>query len=85
MTRTEFPMTRNALASGDRGTLVVWGLVGSFPFGGMTWQVLHHLVGFQRLGFDVWYVEDSDRYVFDPLTFSRTVEFEANVATSGTT
>jgi hypothetical protein len=26
----------------------------------MTWQVLHHLAGFRRLGFDVWYVEDAD-------------------------
>jgi hypothetical protein len=44
----------------DRGTVVVWGLLANSPFGGMTWQVLHHLEGFRRLGFDVWYVEDSD-------------------------
>jgi hypothetical protein len=44
----------------DRGTVVVWGLLAGSPFGGMTWQVLHHLVGLRRLGFDVWYVEDSD-------------------------
>jgi hypothetical protein len=44
----------------DKGTVVVWGLLANSPFGGMTWQVLHHLEGFRRLGFDVWYVEDND-------------------------
>lgn len=43
-----------------RGRIVVWGQLASAPFGGMTWQVLHHLAGFRRLGFDVWYVEDAD-------------------------
>jgi hypothetical protein len=42
------------------GKTVVWGRLASRPFGGMTWQVLHHLAGVRRLGFDVWYVEDSD-------------------------
>lgn len=42
----------------DRGVVVVWGLLGGYPFGGMTWQVLHYLAGLRRLGLDVWYVED---------------------------
>ena len=46
----------------------------------MTWQVLHHLVGLRRLGFDVWYVEDSDRLVYDPATYWPTVEYAANLA-----
>src|SRR4051794_29685686 len=32
-----------------RGEVVVWGLLASYPFGGMTWQVLHHLAGLRRL------------------------------------
>lgn len=52
-----------------RGKIIVWGFIASYPFGGMTWQVLHHLVGFRRLGFDVWYVEDSNNAVFDPNTW----------------
>ena len=43
----------------NRGKLIVWGLLGSRPFGGMTWQVLHYVAGFRKLGFDTWYVEDS--------------------------
>jgi hypothetical protein len=46
----------------------------------MTWQVLHHLVGIRRLGFDVWYVEDSDRPVYHPTTYWPTQEYRENVA-----
>jgi len=64
----------------DRGTLVLWGLLGAYPFGGITWQVLQHLEGLRRLGFDVWYVEDHEDYVLDPVAFEPTPEVEANVA-----
>ena len=62
-----------------RGKIVVWGLLASAPFGGMIWQVFHHLVPLRRLGFDVWYVEDSDRIVFDPVTYHPTWEYDANI------
>ncbi len=60
-----------------RGEVVVWGLLASSPFGGMTWQVLHHLVGLRRLGFDVWYVEDSDQPFYDPYTFDHVYDLPA--------
>ena len=63
----------------DRGRVVVWGLMASLPFGGMIWQALHYLVGLRRLGFDVWYVEDSDRVVYDPVRFWPTLDYSANV------
>ncbi len=63
-----------------RGKIVLWGLLASSPFGGMTWQVLHHLAGLRRLGFDVWYVEDSDRPVYHPTTYWPTADSAANVA-----
>ncbi len=62
-----------------RGRLVVWGFLASAPYGGMTWQVLHYLVGFRRLGFDVWYVSDSDTLVFNPTIGSRTLDYAENV------
>ena len=46
----------------------------------MTWQVLHHLVGLRRLGFDVWYVEDSDSLNTDPATYWPTMAYEPNLA-----
>jgi hypothetical protein len=63
-----------------RGTLVLWGLLAAFPFGGMTWQVLHHLVGLRRLGFDVWYVEDSERELLSAIDYEPTEAWDANVA-----
>jgi hypothetical protein len=58
---------------------VVLGALANRPFGGMTWQVLHHLEGFRRLGFDVWYVEDTDTPVLDPVTLGWTPTLDANV------
>ncbi len=50
-----------------RGKIVVLHLAIRYPFAGVVWQLLHHLVGFRRLGFDVYYVEDNWAYVYDPL------------------
>lgn len=63
----------------SRGRIVIWGYLGSYPFGGMTWQVLHYLVGLRRLGFDVWYVEDTDAEVRDPETLWGNDDFLPNV------
>ena len=63
----------------DRGRIVIWGFLASSPFGGMTWQVLHHLAGFRRLGFDVWYVEDSDKPVHKPTTWWPTSDYTENI------
>jgi len=62
-----------------RGKVVVWGYLGSYPFGGMTWQVLHYVAGLRALGFDVWYVEDTDAEVRDPVTLWNTTEYRPNV------
>ena len=45
----------------------------------MTWQVLHHLEGFRRLGFDVWYVEDTDTPALDPTALAWTPTLDANI------
>jgi hypothetical protein len=63
----------------DRGVIVLWGILARMPYGGLTWQAMHHIVGLRRLGFDVWYVEDSDTPLHDPRTHWRTMEFEENV------
>lgn len=57
-----------------KGRVVVWGLLTRHPFGGMIWQVLHHLAALRRLGYDVWYVEDSDSKVSIPGTLDRSLE-----------
>ncbi len=62
-----------------RAKIILWGLLASYPFGGMTWQVLHHLAGLRQLGFDVWYVEDSDRLVLSPSTYCQTYDYSENI------
>lgn len=61
------------------GRVIVWGYLAARPFGGMTWQVFHYLVGLRKLGFDVWYVEDSDIPVFSPSTWEPTWEYEETI------
>ena len=47
-------------------TLVILGMMGRMPVAGVTWQVLHYLEGFRRLGFDAYYVEDTGEWSYDP-------------------
>ena len=47
------------------GVIVVYHLSVQLPFAGIIWQLLHHLIGFQRLGFDVNYLEDTGGWVYD--------------------
>ena len=47
--------------------VVVLGLMGQYPLGGMAWQVLHHVLGFRRLGVETYYVEDSGAPPYSPL------------------
>jgi hypothetical protein len=49
-----------------RPRLVLLGIMGRTPFAGVAWQVLQYLEGFRRLGCDVWYVEDTGTWPYDP-------------------
>ena len=46
--------------------IIVHHLLGRYPFAGIAYQTLHHLIGFSRLGHDVYYVEDSDAPPYNP-------------------
>jgi len=46
--------------------LVILGMMGRCPFGGQTWLYLNWIRAFQRLGHDVWYVEDDPSWPYDP-------------------
>jgi hypothetical protein len=46
--------------------VIVLGMMGRTPFAGVAWQVLHYLEGFRRLGYDVYYVEDTGDWPYDP-------------------
>jgi hypothetical protein len=55
--------------------IVVMGFMGSMPIAGVIWQHIHYVVGLQRLGHDVYYIEDSARLPYNPETFEVTNEF----------
>jgi hypothetical protein len=46
--------------------VIVSGIMFWYPLAGVAYQFLHYLLGLRRLGYDVWYVEDSARLVYDP-------------------
>ena len=49
-----------------RSRLLVFGMAGQAPFAGVAWQVLQYLEGFRRLGCDVFYIEDTGSWPYDP-------------------
>jgi hypothetical protein len=50
----------------ERLRLVVVGGLGAMPFAGVAWQVLQYLGGFHRLGHEVFYLEDTGAWPYDP-------------------
>lgn len=47
--------------------VIVLGCMVTLPIPGVLVQVLHYMRGLRALGFDPWYVEDSNRWVYDPV------------------
>lgn len=47
--------------------IVVTGYAASYPFGGVFWDYLQYVLGFQQLGHDVLYLEDTGRWCYDPV------------------
>jgi hypothetical protein len=62
-----------------KGKVVVLHLAARYPFAGVMWQLLHHLVGLSRLGLDVYYVEDHAAWVYDPVADTVTSDPTANL------
>jgi hypothetical protein len=46
--------------------IVVTGLAATFPLGGVFWDYAQYVLGFQRLGHEVLYLEDTGRWCYDP-------------------
>src|SRR5207253_3181544 len=46
--------------------IVVSGLLGAYPLGGMAWHYLQYVLGLARLGHEVYYLEDSGRHPYNP-------------------
>ena len=58
-----------------RKRIIVMGFMGSCPIAGVIWQHIHYIVGLQRLGHDVYYIEDSARFLYNPETVEDTPDY----------
>lgn len=47
--------------------IIVGGLVGQYPLGGVAWDYFHYVLGLHELGHDVYYHEDTWVWPFDPV------------------
>jgi hypothetical protein len=63
-----------------RGKIVVLHFAGQMPLAGVACQALHYLLGFQQLGYEAWYIEDSGANPYDPRANSVVMNCEYNVA-----
>lgn len=59
-----------------RPTLVLLGSMTKMPVAGVVWQTMHYMLGFERLGYDVYYVEAHAR---TPSMLMRTSEDDSSV------
>lgn len=67
--------------SAGRLRIVVSGYAVAYPFGGVFWDYMQYVLGFARLGHDVLYVEDTGRWVYDPVAATFVEDALRNVAT----
>src|SRR5262249_24204085 len=50
----------------SRLNIIVAGLIGQYPIGGVTWDYIQYVLGLRDLGHDVTYLEDSDQWPYNP-------------------
>ena len=62
---TAFHLVEIAMTS--RLRIIVTGLVGLYPVGGVAWDYLQYVIGLARLGHDVYYHEDTWSWPDDPI------------------
>jgi hypothetical protein len=63
-----------------KGKIIVFGIIFWYPLAGVTYQFLHYLIGLRRLSYDVYYIEDSGRWIYDPIKFDFSPDASRNVA-----
>ncbi len=55
--------------------IAVLGFMANCPIAGVIWQHLHYVVGLQRLGHEVYYIEDTSRIPYDPVQGTPTEDY----------
>ena len=59
--------------------IIVTGMIGQYPLGGVSWDYIQYVAGLKLLGHDVYYVEDTGQYPFNPLEGGIAKECDFNV------
>src|SRR3982751_6183178 len=65
-----------ASAPPPRGKVIVMGILFWYPLAGVNYQMLHYMLGLRALGYDVYYVEDTYRAIYDPFTNEYSHEYD---------
>jgi len=60
--------------------IVVTGLIAQYPLGGVTWDYVQYVAGLARLGHDVFYVEDTGQWPYNPVQAGLGKDCAFNVA-----
>ena len=48
--------------------IIVTGLIAQYPLGGVTWDYLQYVLGLARMGHDVYYLEDTGFWPYNPVS-----------------
>jgi hypothetical protein len=64
----------------SRLRIIVTGLVGLHPVGGVAWDYLQYVIGLARLGHDVYYHEDTWSWPYNPVSKAHTDDASYSVA-----
>lgn len=59
--------------------IIVTGIIAQYPLGGVTWDYIQYVLGLARLGHDVYYLEDTGQWPYNPTEGGLGKECEYNV------
>ena len=60
-------------------TIIVSGLACTYPLGGVAWDYIQYLHGFYKLGHDVYYLEDTGGWAYDPFNVTFTEDYSYHI------
>src|SRR4029078_837362 len=66
---TPIVIARECISAGRecRMRAVVTGMIATYPVGGVAWDYGQYAAGLERLGFEVYYLEDTGGQTYDPV------------------
>jgi hypothetical protein len=80
MTRNLVPHDRSIVPGEVNVNIILAGIMGRYPYGGVAWCSLMYLIGLMKMGHQVWYLEDMAECNFDPVenTLARNPRYALN-------